>query len=844
MRVLTEEIRRAGNRLAWSRKYVGLVIGIVAAGFSPTGFPGTPSAADRVFLGDTPGIPLAASANPGTIHTINVLRKQASKSGTTRVIVGVRAAFAPEGLMAATSITQQRNEIATTQSAVLNRVPTLKNKTKSTKRFETIPFMATEVDPAELEALVNLPEITSIEEDQLAAPTLAESSPLIGAATAWSSGYTGAGQTIAILDTGVDKTHSFLTGKVVSEACYSSNYAPHSATSVCPGAVTQSTAIDSALPYAGTCPAGECDHGTHVAGIAAGLGGGFSGVAKGASLIAIQVFSRFDSAASCGSAATPCARTYSSDQLLGLERVYALRGSYNIAAVNMSLGGGQYFDQATCDSANPATKTAIDNLRSANIATVISSGNDGYTSSMGSPGCISSAISVGSTWDAAGYGNNGNGNNLGTSSIDEIACYSNSTTFINLLAPGSLINSSIPGGGYAAWHGTSMAAPQVAGAWAVLKHKNSSLTVNNALTILTSTGVQVTDSRNGIATSRIQVDAALNAIGAAGTPPATPTIGTATAGNASISVAFTPGALGTGTLVNYTADCGGIANTGASSPITVAGLNNGTTYTCKVKTTTTVGASPWSALSNAVTPLAPEEGFPGGGIPAGWVQPGGSNASWVVAADSSYGGSTSLKSGIIGNSQKSDIAYTAIFTGGGTVSFARKVSSELNYDYLEFYIDGVLQNTWSGEVPWSVVSFTITAGSHTLMWRYIKDSSVISGSDSAWIDSVTLPPLLSPPVCSMIPVSPSMYVGAAQLFTASCTNSPTSYQWAVDGVNIGGATQSSFITTQPLGAHTVSVTATNAAGSGSISIPVTVNVFVPPSMQQYLVPILKHLILD
>jgi dienelactone hydrolase len=87
--------------------------------------------------------------------------------------------------------------------------------------------------------------------------------------------------------------------------------------------------------------------------------------------------------------------------------------------------------------------------------------------------------------------------------------------------------------------------------------------------------------------------------------PSAPTIGTATAGNASISVAFTPGALGSGTLINYTADCGGVTHTGGSSPITVPGLTNGTSYTCRMKTTTTVGNSAWSAPSNAVTPGTP-----------------------------------------------------------------------------------------------------------------------------------------------------------------------------------------------------------------------------------------------
>lgn len=89
--------------------------------------------------------------------------------------------------------------------------------------------------------------------------------------------------------------------------------------------------------------------------------------------------------------------------------------------------------------------------------------------------------------------------------------------------------------------------------------------------------------------------------------PSAPVIGAATAGNTSASVAFTPGAIGSGALVNYTASCSTnnvnfISNTGSASPIAVNGLTNGAAYTCKVKTTSSVGDSPWSALSNAVIP--------------------------------------------------------------------------------------------------------------------------------------------------------------------------------------------------------------------------------------------------
>ena len=91
-----------------------------------------------------------------------------------------------------------------------------------------------------------------------------------------------------------------------------------------------------------------------------------------------------------------------------------------------------------------------------------------------------------------------------------MASYSNSASFLNLLAPGSSINSSVPGGGYAVYNGTSMATPHVAGAWAILKQKTPSLSVTDALNRLSATGLSITDARNGIVKPRIRIDAALN----------------------------------------------------------------------------------------------------------------------------------------------------------------------------------------------------------------------------------------------------------------------------------------------------------------------------------------------
>ncbi len=76
--------------------------------------------------------------------------------------------------------------------------------------------------------------------------------------------------------------------------------------------------------------------------------------------------------------------------------------------------------------------------------------------------------------------------------------------------------------------------------------------------------------------------------------------------------------------------------------------------------------------------------------------------------------------------------------GRGEVKFYWKVSSEEDFDFLEFYIDGSLQDKISGsEEDWEQQTYTIsTSGSHTLEWRYVKDGSGNSGSDCGWVDKV------------------------------------------------------------------------------------------------------------
>ena len=76
----------------------------------------------------------------------------------------------------------------------------------------------------------------------------------------------------------------------------------------------------------------------------------------------------------------------------------------------------------------------------------------------------------------------------------------------------------------------------------------------------------------------------------------------------------------------------------------------------------------------------------------------------------------------------------------GEIRFYRKVSSESGYDKFYFFIDGVEQGEWSGEVSWGEERYTLTSGQHELAWNYEKDAYVNSGSDCAWLDNIIFPP--------------------------------------------------------------------------------------------------------
>lgn len=429
----------------------------------------------------------------GNGDSLEDLRAIARRRGAVPVILELQMPYITEQLLSHDEVLHQRQTIQAGQEAILSTLPDRGDL--GIKRFTFSPYLALVADEALLDQLAADPNVAAIHEDAFAEPTLNLSIPIIGAQNAWSQGYTGHGQTVAILDSGVESSHPFFGGRVVAEGCFSGVITGQTQ-SMCPNGQPQQTGPGSGA----ACQFEGCDHGTHVAGIATGSQSSFSGVARQANIIGVQVFTAVILPEVCGNQ-IPCIRTLTSDQVLGMEYVYSLRNQFSIASLNMSLGGGQH--TSACN--NEPQAPIANNLRAAGVAVVAASGNESFLNAMISPACISSVISVGSTQTG-----------VGTTTVDRVSDFSNSANFLDLLAPGEFIYSSVLNGQYDYMPGTSMASPHVAGAWAVMRHQNPSISIDNVLSLFKSTGVSITDHRNGIVKPRLQLDAAVNAAGGGG----------------------------------------------------------------------------------------------------------------------------------------------------------------------------------------------------------------------------------------------------------------------------------------------------------------------------------------
>jgi subtilisin family serine protease len=389
------------------------------------------------------------AAPPGVMHGGVIHGPAAPPTGPQRVIVELAAepaALARRSGRDASGARRGLNELRADLAALAGTVSPASGQTFEITREYTEVFAgaAVTIPPSWVGWLRSRAYVMSVFPDDTVRATLHESVPLIGARRVVEElNGTGVGIRVGIVDTGVDYHHVALGG----------GFGP-------------GYRVAGGWDFANddSDPLDDHGHGTHVAGIVAGNGGGVVGVAPAATLYAFKVLN------SSGYG-------LDSDVLAGLDRVLDPDGNplTNDAAhvINLSLGGIGHAD-------DPLSR-ALDQLSELGVVCIVAAGNGYSYFSIGSPGTSRRAITVGAATKS-----------------DVMASFSsrgpaprNFDLKPDLVAPGVDIISAAPGGGTLALSGTSMATPHVAGVAAQLRQLHPGWSVEQIKSALVSTAMDL-----------------------------------------------------------------------------------------------------------------------------------------------------------------------------------------------------------------------------------------------------------------------------------------------------------------------------------------------------------------
>jgi hypothetical protein len=179
-------------------------------------------------------------------------------------------------------------------------------------------------------------------------------------------------------------------------------------------------------------------------------------------------------------------------------------------------------------------------------------------------------------------------------------------------------------------------------------------------------------------------------------------------------------------------------------------------------------------------------------------QHGGSKP-WTLTDVNPSEGMFTAVSGPIGDNTASQLSVPYESASDDSISFHLSTSSEQDYDFLMFYIDGVLQGQWSGETPWMRAAFAVAAGQHQFKWVYRKDIAVASGQDRAWLDFIAFPS----PVLPEVNPGPDAAICAGDIVLLQATAIRCdSIKWSTSGDGIFG-NDTALVTTYTPGENDV-----------------------------------------
>lgn len=411
-------------------------------------------------------------------------------SGDIPVIISLRDPLPPDAPSA-----ERQTRVAEIQNSTLSRLSSL--GFRAARTFSHVPAISGMVNARMIDRLRSDPNVIYIQIDEPVQAHTGQSVPAIGADIVHSTyGLTGAGVTVAVLDTGINTTHVDLADSLVAQHCFTGGGINGDCQ---PGNVVESTSAEDLN-----------GHGSNVSGVITANGIAVPvGFAPDAGIVAVRVLDRNNGG-------------WVSDWIAGLNWIIANQGTLGVDVINMSLGTFQ-LHSANCDASYPATVSAISQLQALGIVIFASSGNQGSATSIASPACNSGVIAVGATYDSnlgrqpvSGTYSGFFGVNCfdAAASLQTITCFTNSSSMLDILAPGAPITSAWVGSTTApsTYYGTSQASPTAAGVAALLLQANPALTPAQIENVMKSTGTIVTDAKNGLQFPRIDALEAVRSV--------------------------------------------------------------------------------------------------------------------------------------------------------------------------------------------------------------------------------------------------------------------------------------------------------------------------------------------